>query len=109
MTFAIDVHFFLSLVRNPGDRKDAIRWWRLRSPGSPMTAGIPWIAFGAIDFLQRRDLSGARVFEWGSGGSTLCRSLDELAGTDEFREMLHHEFPDAATEWDDGPSRRNFL
>jgi len=36
-----------------------------------MSAGIPWIAFGAIDFLQRRDLSGARVFEWGSGGSTL--------------------------------------
>lgn len=66
-----DVRFFLSLVRNPEDRKDAIRWRKLRSPGSPMTAAIPWIPFRAIDFLQRRDLSGARIFEWGSGGSTL--------------------------------------
>jgi MoCo/4Fe-4S cofactor protein with predicted Tat translocation signal len=37
------------------------------------------------------------------------RSLDELAGTKSFETMLHREFPHAASEWKDGPSRRNFL
>src|SRR5437868_14434837 len=39
----------------------------------------------------------------------LWRSLDELASTDEFREMLTLECPDAIDTWEDGPSRRNFL
>src|SRR5438067_2298427 len=41
------------------------------------------------------------------------RSLDELAQTPEFREMIEREFPDAASEWDSeadaGASRRSFL
>ncbi len=37
------------------------------------------------------------------------RSLDELAGTPGFEEMLHREFPEAASEWADGASRRTFL
>jgi MoCo/4Fe-4S cofactor protein with predicted Tat translocation signal len=37
------------------------------------------------------------------------RSLDELAQTPEFQQMMHREFPHAASEWKDGPSRRNFL
>src|SRR5687768_4135123 len=40
------------------------------------------------------------------------RSLDEWADTPEFRDMMHREFPVAASEWDDsdgGVSRRNFL
>jgi molybdopterin-containing oxidoreductase family iron-sulfur binding subunit len=46
------------------------------------------------------------------GGVTegrLWRSLDELAQTPAFEEMVHREFPDAASEWTDGTSRRNFL
>ena len=39
----------------------------------------------------------------------MWRSLDELAGTPAFAEMVAREFPDAASEWTDGPSRRNFL
>src|SRR5216117_3650640 len=37
------------------------------------------------------------------------RSLDELAQTPEFVERLHREFPYAAAEWNDGPTRRSFL
>jgi molybdopterin-containing oxidoreductase family iron-sulfur binding subunit len=37
------------------------------------------------------------------------RSLDELSDTPEFREMLNREFPQAASEWEDGVSRRNFI
>src|SRR5262249_43908439 len=39
----------------------------------------------------------------------MWRSLDELAQTPAFEEMLHREFPDAASEWTDGTSRRTFL
>jgi len=44
-----------------------------------------------------------------TAGGRLWRSLDELAATPAFEEMVHREFPDAASEWTDGTSRRNFL
>lgn len=37
------------------------------------------------------------------------RSLEELAGLEEFEELLHREFPAAASEWSDPASRRTFL
>src|SRR5574341_902096 len=37
------------------------------------------------------------------------RSLDELAGTPEFQEYLHREFPSNASEWLDPVGRRGFL
>ena len=49
--------------------------------------------------LERRPGSGRRVW----------RSLEELADTEAFRELVHREFPKAASEWDDGHSRRDFL
>ncbi|MBV9658874.1 MAG: TAT-variant-translocated molybdopterin oxidoreductase [Verrucomicrobia bacterium] len=44
-------------------------------------------------------------------GPTFWRSLEDLARTPEFEEMLHREFPAQASEWieGDGTSRRNFL
>ena len=42
-------------------------------------------------------------------GRRYWRSLEELADTEEFREMLHREFPRQASVWNDGVSRRNFL
>src|SRR5690242_12177701 len=37
------------------------------------------------------------------------RSLEELAGTPEFEQALHREFPAATAEWNDDVSRRGFL
>ncbi|HZQ20948.1 MAG TPA: TAT-variant-translocated molybdopterin oxidoreductase [Terriglobales bacterium] len=37
------------------------------------------------------------------------RSLEELAGKPEFREMMHREFPKGASEWADSLSRRGFF
>ena len=37
------------------------------------------------------------------------RSLEELAGTAEFRELLAREFPSQLAQWDDPVGRRNFL
>ena len=42
-------------------------------------------------------------------GRRYWRSLDELAGTPEFKEWLHREFPQGASEMEDGPNRRQFL
>ena len=50
----------------------------------------------------RAKLDGARRQEY-------WRSLEEIAETKKFQEMLHREFPPGASEWWDGLSRRNFL
>src|SRR5467141_1865539 len=42
-------------------------------------------------------------------GPEYWRSLEELAGSPEFQEMLHREFPKGASEWLDSVSRRGFL
>ncbi len=42
-------------------------------------------------------------------GPEFWRSLEELAGKEEFREMMHREFPKGASEWLDAVSRRGFL
>ncbi len=56
--------------------------------------------------LDMNDLR-ARLAE--GGGRDYWRSLEELAETEEFEELLHREFPESASEWTDGVSRRNFL
>jgi MoCo/4Fe-4S cofactor protein with predicted Tat translocation signal len=42
-------------------------------------------------------------------GPEYWRSLEELAGSAEFQEMMHREFPKGASEWLDDVSRRGFL
>ncbi len=42
-------------------------------------------------------------------GKQYWRSLDELAGTPEFEDWLHREFPQGASEWNNAWSRRSFL
>jgi len=42
-------------------------------------------------------------------GPEYWRSLDEVADTPEFQELLHREFPEGATEWTDPVGRRQFL
>ncbi|PSH04714.1 MAG: hypothetical protein CXZ00_04870 [Acidobacteria bacterium] len=42
-------------------------------------------------------------------GPQYWRTLDELAETAEFKEILHREFPKHASEWTDNSSRRDFL
>jgi molybdopterin-containing oxidoreductase family iron-sulfur binding subunit len=42
-------------------------------------------------------------------GPEYWRSLEELAGSPDFQEALHREFPKGASEWLDKASRRGFL
>ncbi|HEX8476090.1 MAG TPA: TAT-variant-translocated molybdopterin oxidoreductase [Pyrinomonadaceae bacterium] len=42
-------------------------------------------------------------------GRDYWRSLEELADSDEFGELLQREFPRHASEWDEGTDRRTFI
>src|ERR1700686_4341154 len=42
-------------------------------------------------------------------GPEYWRSLEELAGSADFQQALHREFPKGASEWVDSVSRRGFL
>ncbi|MEO8277138.1 MAG: TAT-variant-translocated molybdopterin oxidoreductase, partial [Thermoanaerobaculia bacterium] len=64
----------------------------------------PAVAAGAA-----LDLGAARARLESRGGAAYWRSLEELAETPEFGELLDREFPRFASEWPDGVSRRNFL
>jgi MoCo/4Fe-4S cofactor protein with predicted Tat translocation signal len=44
-----------------------------------------------------------------ASGKQYWRSLEELADTEEFQELLHREFPQNASEFDDPVGRRKFL
>ena len=44
-----------------------------------------------------------------ANGRRYWRSLDELADTPEFKDWLHREFPQGASDELDGPNRRHFL
>ncbi|HVJ08974.1 MAG TPA: TAT-variant-translocated molybdopterin oxidoreductase [Acidisarcina sp.] len=54
-------------------------------------------------------LEAAREQLSGKKGKKYWRSLDELADTPAFHEMLGREFPSQASEWVDPVSRRGFL
>src|SRR6266516_4124817 len=58
---------------------------------------------GKLDLVQvRADIEK-------KNGPEFWRSLEELAGTSEFQEMMHREFPKGASEWADSVSRRGFF
>ena len=53
------------------------------------------------------DTARARIAE--AKGPEYWRSLEELAGSPDFQEMMHREFPKGASEWLDAVSRRGFM
>src|SRR5690242_15684938 len=55
------------------------------------------------------DLSSIRARLDGARGRQFWRSFEELADTEEFRALVHREFPQHASEWFDPVGRRNFL
>ena len=58
---------------------------------------------------KQLDLASVREQIEDTTGPEYWRSLEELAGSEEFQEMLHREFPKGASEWLDDFSRRGFL
>jgi len=58
---------------------------------------------------DKLDLASVRAEIGKTTGPEYWRSLEELAGSQEFQEALHREFPKGASEWLDTVSRRGFL
>ena len=58
---------------------------------------------------DKLDLVQVRADIEKKNGPEFWRSLEELAGSPEFREMMHREFPKGASEWVDSVSRRGFF
>jgi len=55
------------------------------------------------------DLASVRAEIDKASGPEYWRSLEELAGSPDFQEALHREFPKGASEWVESVSRRGFL
>src|SRR5271154_722613 len=72
-------------------------------PGKPHREDVCPSKRGTLDL----DAARAKLAE--TQGPEYWRSLEELAGSPEFREMMHREFPKGASEWLDAVSRRGFL
>src|SRR5688572_20136058 len=58
---------------------------------------------------ERNDIEALRARLEGTRGREYWRSLDADAGTPEFKDFLHREFPQNASEWLDPVGRRSFL
>jgi len=61
------------------------------------------------DLNQKLDLPAVRALLEKARGRDYWRSLQDLAQTDSFQDLMHREFPRYASEWEDGASRRNFM
>ena len=59
--------------------------------------------------IDPNDIQALRARLHGTRGRTYWRSLEEVAETPEFKEFLHREFPQNASEWLDPVGRRGFL
>jgi molybdopterin-containing oxidoreductase family iron-sulfur binding subunit len=57
----------------------------------------------------RKDIQALRARLDGTRGREYWRSLEAVAETNEFKEFLHREFPQHASEWLDPVGRRGFL
>jgi Methyltransferase domain len=92
-------------------------WARAQRKGaSSMTDESPWMTFPAIAFLEKTLRPGMRVFEWGSGGSTLffaqrAKELIAIENDAAWAEKVRAACPRATIEHipqDDTPSATDF-
>jgi MoCo/4Fe-4S cofactor protein with predicted Tat translocation signal len=74
-----------------------------------MTNCGPYKKQGGAPIPRAVDLAAVRSQLAAETGQRYWRSLQELAGTQEFWEAAQREFPPGASEWADALSRRRFL
>lgn len=63
--------FAISVLRTPGQRRYLAKWVASKRNGYLLRKPMPWMTFDAIDFIARHLRNGCKIFEYGSGGSTL--------------------------------------
>ena len=65
------LQFAAQLLFSNTQRKHIFRWIMSLRPNYLVNKPSPWMTFDAIEYLRSLPLCGAKVFEYGSGGSTL--------------------------------------
>jgi len=68
---ASHTRFLLLLLRTSGQWRNGLEWLRSMRPGYLLEKPSLWMTFDALREVRRRLKPGMRVFEYGSGGSTL--------------------------------------
>jgi len=61
----------VEMLLSQAQRRHLARWWHSLQNNYLLDTPFPWITFDAVDFVAGWLPSDARVFEYGSGGSTL--------------------------------------
>lgn len=61
----------LSAVSHPRQLKYLYRWYQSRRENYLLDNAVPWLTFDAAEAIERYVKPGMRVFEYGSGSSTL--------------------------------------
>ncbi|OGX25092.1 MAG: hypothetical protein A3D10_09250 [Omnitrophica WOR_2 bacterium RIFCSPHIGHO2_02_FULL_48_11] len=61
----------MTIANLPDQRKHIRRWLKSLQKDYLLNNGIPWITYDAVDFIKNCFPKNAKVFEYGSGGSTL--------------------------------------
>lgn len=96
-TFTRSMRAFGHMALRP---RDAARWMvHAVRPRPPLSLGLPWFSWKAIEYLRRRVKPGQRVFEWGGGGSTLffmdqgCR-VTTVESSAEWKNAIEKKVPE---------------
>ena len=66
-----NVHFTFQLLGDPRQRRHIWRWLVSLRQDYLFERRLPWLTFDALDFLNSLPLYRKKIFEYGSGGSTL--------------------------------------
>lgn len=67
-----DERWWEEFKKNPGIIKHYLEWETLRDgKTNTLEFGLPWYTYSAIDWLKGYLKPDMKVFEWGSGGSTI--------------------------------------
>ena len=67
LPFITAIRSAVIIEKDYGHFKSSLLWSAIDKDGNP----IPWLSYPAIEWLKRIDLSKARIFEYGSGNSTI--------------------------------------
>jgi len=69
--FSVAALSIKTLVSRPSQRRHLTEWIRSFRKGYLNDKQVPWMCFDAIEFLDQHIPTSARIFEYGSGASTL--------------------------------------
>jgi len=66
-----NLRFFLTILATPGQRRYSLSWLLSLQEGYLIRRRLPWLTYDAIHYLTEHVGANLKVFEFGSGGSTL--------------------------------------